>query len=159
MLDKLELPMAEMALITAADLATIQTMLDREAETLKRRKETFEAVLLRKFQTDARAGYTLAKKDTGTITIAAPGSNLLSVKVEIDKKVDWDQTKLPAIFNAMKPEDSRHYGKVAYSVPEAIYKAAPPDVQKTLQAARTLKPGKMKFTFVPVADVEEQEAA
>lgn len=158
MLDKLELPMAQLAELSTADLATLQSHLAREAEVLKKRQAVFGALLLRKFETAARAAYTEAKKDTGTVNLTAPGSNLLALKVEIDKKVEWDQTKLPAIFNKMTPENSRHYAKVDYSVPEAIYKAAPPDVQKTLATARTLKPGKMKFTFVPVAD-EVQEAA
>lgn len=158
MLDKLELPMVQLAEVSTADLATIQAHLDREEATLKRRKDTFAALMLRKFEAAARAAYAEAQKDTGTVNLAAPGSNMLSLKVEIDKKVEWDQTKLPAIFNKMTPENSRHYAKVAYSVPEAIYKAAPPDVQKTLATARTLKPGKMKFTFVPVAEAEAEAA-
>lgn len=158
MLTQLDQPIPQLALLTTAELSTLQAGLNREADVLKRRKETFEALLLRKFETAAREGYTEAKKDTGTITITAPGSNLLALKVEIDKTVVWDQTKLPTIFKAMTPENARHYAKVTYGVPEAIYKAAPPDVQKVLKDARTLKPGKMKFTFVSVGD-EVQEAA
>lgn len=155
MIENLDKPVAELAALTPADLSTIQAAIVREGDVLKRRKATFDAIMLRKFETDARAAYTEAKKDTGTVTIAAPGSNLLALKVEIDKTVVWDQEKLPAIFKAMKPEDARHYAKVTYGVAEDTYKAAPPNVQKELKTARTLKAGKMKFTFVSPAEAQE----
>lgn len=159
MLDNLSKPIPELDKLTTAELKTIQDQLIAADANLKKQKATFEALMLRRFEKDARAAYVEAKKDTGTVNFTAPGSNLLTLKVDVDKKVEWDQAKLSATFNKMKPEDARHYAKVEYKVEEAKYKAAPPAVQADLKGARTVKPGKMKFTFINGAVDEMQEAA
>jgi hypothetical protein len=148
MLDNLDRPVAELDALTTAELRTIQDQLSAAKAKLKQREETYHALLLRRFEKDMRAAYKASGKDTGTVRFPAPGSNLLDLKIEVDKTVVWDQTLLPPIFNAMKPEDARHYAKLTYAVAEDVYKAAVPEVKKKLQTARTLKAGKPKFTFV-----------
>lgn len=129
-------------------LAAFQIKLGAEAALLKRRKETFDALMVRLYGDKARLAYQIAKKDTGVVHIAA--SNTLNLAVDVDKDVKWDQTILRAALDAMTPEDARHYGKVAITVEEKKYTAAPPAIQTTLLRARTVKPGKMKFTFAEV---------
>lgn len=150
MLELLDKPIDE--LITAnyppMTLAAFQLKLAEEAALLKRRKETFDALMVRLYGDKARFAYQIAKKDTGVVHIAA--SNTLNLTVDVDKDVKWDQTILRAALDAMTPDDARHYGKVAITVEEKKYTAAPPAIQTALQRARTVKPGKMKFTFAEV---------
>lgn len=161
MLEQLDMPVASLATnLSAADLATLQAQLDGAKDLLKKRHDTFDAVMLRKFEASARAVYTAEKKDTGTIHL--PATNTMNLKVEIDKTVKWDQTKLYTVFSTMKPEEARHYAKTEYKVEEAKYKAAPPADREKLKGARTVVAGKLKFTFeytVPAEDQIEQEAA
>lgn len=158
MIEKLDTKnIAELAALTTMELSTIQAGLVAAKKTLDTRKATFEALMLRNFETVARAAYVEAKKDTGTVTVTAPGNNLLALKVEVDKTVVWDQEKLNVIFRAMKPEDARHYAKLTYAVDEVKYKGAPPAVQTEFKTARTVKAGKMKFTFIS-PEVEAEAA-
>ena len=41
-------------------------------------------------------------------------------------------------FNSMDEDDARHYCKVTYTIPEAKYNNAPPEVQAVLSEARTV---------------------
>jgi hypothetical protein len=151
MLEHLKRPIPELvADLSPADLKTIQDNLARADAELKRQKEVFAVVMARRYEDKARAVYQAEKKDTGTVNLAA--SNTLSLKVEIDKKVEWAQDALLAIFNKMKPEDARHYAKVKYEVAEAVYKAAPPAVQAQLKTARTVRAGKMRFVLENAVD-------
>lgn len=136
---------------TPQQLARLQYELGVEASILKRRKETFDALMVRLYGDKARLAYQIAKKDTGVVHIAA--SNTLNLTVDVDKDVKWDQTILRGVLDNMAPYDARHYGKVAITVEEKKYSAAPPAIQNQLLRARTVKPGKMKFTFQEVETV------
>ena len=78
-------------------------------------------------------------KDFGTAHIK---ENNMSLKVNVGKKVVWDQNLLKNIFNEMTPENANHYAKVTYAVEERKYTAAPPAVKETLEAARTTEVGR-----------------
>jgi hypothetical protein len=160
MIEQLDLPVAELDKLSTAQLKTIQDQIASAEDLLKKRKGVFEAVLVRRFEKDAKAKYLEEKKDTGTVRLTAPGSNLLELKVEVDKKVEWDQAKTMAWLNKQTPENAKHFGKLKVEIPEAKYTAAPPATQTELRAFRTLKPGKMKFSLVEKEIVEPaQEAA
>jgi hypothetical protein len=161
MIEQLDLPVAELDKLTTAQLKTIQDQLVTADALMKKRKGVFEAALLRRFEKDARAEYTAQQKDTGTVRLAAPGSNLLELKVEVDKTVVWDQAKLFGVFNSMSKEDAAHYAKTKFEVAEDKYKNAPPAVKEKLKAARTVKAGKMKFSIVEkeIAAEVQSEAA
>lgn len=158
MLDKLDLPMAQLAETSTADLAAIQAHLNRTEAELKKRKETFAAVMLRRFGTAAQAAYTEAKKDTGTVNLAAPGSNLLNLKVEVDKTVVWEQDGTLKWLNSLPIDEAKHFGKIKVEIPEAKYAAATPAIQAKLNPLRTVKAGKMKFTFVSPAEAVAEAA-
>lgn len=158
MLEQLDLPVAQLDQLTTAELKTIQDQLASATTLLKTRKGTFDAALVRRFEKDARTEYTAQSKDTGTIRLPAPGSNLLELKVEVDKDIVWDQAKTLAWLNKQTTEDARHFGKLKVEIPEAKYKAATPAIQAELLPLRTLKPSKMKFTIVE-REIVEAEAA
>lgn len=159
MLDKLDQPIASLDGLSTADLKTIQDQLLASIAIAKARKEAFDAVLARRFETAARAQYKQEEKDTGTVRLPAPGSNLLELKVEIDKTVVWDQPGLLGWLNKQKPEDAQHYGKLKAEVAEDKYKNAPPAVRTQLKAFRTVKAGKPRYIIVNREINETKEAA
>lgn len=147
-------PVAELAeLLTVPDLQTLETVLDAEKDALKRRREIFDAILVRRFGEKAKTALVASGRDTGTVNIMA--SNSVELKVTYPKKVEWDQKALRAALDKMKPDDARHYAKVELKVDERKYGAAPPAVQKALLPARTVSCGKPSFSF----KADEAEAA
>lgn len=152
-LTELDAPIEQVAAMPVATLMSFEQALDADADTLKRRKETFTAALVRRFNEDAKKALLAEGKDTGTVNI--PASNSTTLKVTFPKKVEWDQKLLGAALNAMKPEEARHYAKVELKVDERKFTAAPPEVQQALMPARTVKVGKPTFSF----KIDEAEAA
>jgi|GEM_PF-2459103 len=138
------------------ELQDYQERLVADTADLKTRKDVFEAALERKYGDLVQNAYLTAKKDTGTVNVAA--SNTLDLKIERDKTVVWDQAKLRAALDSMNADTARHYAKVSIEIPEAKYNAAPPDIQKTLAEARSIKVGKNKFTFKPNKEAMKEAA-
>ena len=158
MLELLDRPLPTLDSLSTADLKTIQDQLHSQIALVKKRKEALDALLARRFEATAKAKYKEEDKDTGTVRLPAPGSNLLELKVEIDKKVVWAQDGLIAWLNKQKPEDARHYGKLTAEVEEAKFKAAPPAVKAELKAFRTIKASKPRYTIIN-REAETAEAA
>lgn len=133
-----------------AELAQVDADLRLEAALVKSRREKLEALLDRLYGAVVANEYRLASKDTGTVKIAA--SNSLNLAIERDKTVVWDQAIIRAELGALAPVDAQHYGKVTIEVPEAKFAAAPPAIKAALAKARTVKVGRNKYTFKPVAE-------
>jgi hypothetical protein len=85
-----------------------------------------------------------AGKDTGIVHLA---DGEFDVECDLPKKVEWDQDKLTAAFDAMTRSEADHYCKATLEVAEAKYNAAPPHIKALLTPARTVKAGKPKFTL------------
>ena len=62
-------------------------------------------------------------KDFGTAHIVEGN---VAMKVNVGKKVTWDQDVLRDTFNSMTPENAQHYAKLTYAVEERKYTTAPP---------------------------------
>ena len=73
-------------------------------------------------------------KDFGTTTIV---DNDQSVKVQVKKRVEWEQEALERISQSMRTDLVDHYVKKTLSIEERKYTAAPPDLQRLFQEART----------------------
>lgn len=158
MLDDLKRPIADLlAQYTVADYKTIQDQLASRTTELKAQKAIFDALMERKFGDQARQAFKNSDKSTGTVKVAV--TNLVDLKVEVDKEVVWDQTKTMEWLRKQTLENAQHYGKLEVSIPEAKFKAAPPSVQTELKPFRTIKAGKMKFTFSNTEAPEVAEAA
>ena len=78
-------------------------------------------------------------KDFGTAHIVEGN---VAMKVNVGKKVTWDQDVLRDTFNSMTPENAQHYAKLTYAVEERKYTPAPPAIKSTLKAARTTEVGR-----------------
>ena len=77
-------------------------------------------------------------KDFGTTTIV---DNDKSVKVQVKKRVEWDQEALERISDSMRADLVDHYIKKTLTIEERKYTTAPPDLQRLFQEARTASIG------------------
>ena len=89
--------------------------------------------------TVARDALRADGKDFGTAHIVEGN---VAMKVNVGKKVTWDQDVLRDTFNSMTPENAQHYAKLTYAVEERKYTTAPPAIKATLEAARTTEVGR-----------------
>jgi len=81
-------------------------------------------------------------KDFGTATIAEGNSRF---KINIPKKVKWDNDKLQKAFEEMNPDDANHFAKVTFSVDERVYTAAHKKIKDMLEPCRVTEMGKFKI--------------
>ena len=89
---------------------------------------------------------TVTGKETGVITL---NFGSVTVKQDIPKRVDWDQSILKEVYQKIKDadDDPDNYINVKYAVPEKKFSAFPAPVQNMFNPARTVKTGKPKLTF------------
>ena len=81
-------------------------------------------------------------KDFGTATIAEGNSRF---KINIPKKVKWDNDMLKEVFEGMNPDDANHFAKVTFSVDERVYNAAHKEIRDLLEPCRVTEMGKFKI--------------
>lgn len=74
-------------------------------------------------------------KDFGQVTIQDGDYTITYNK---RKKVEWDQGLLKGLLDCMDPEAASFYAKAVYSVPEAKYQNAPPEIKSALSECRTV---------------------
>jgi len=100
-------------------------------EKIKAVKSELEARYLDRAQNSLRQH----GKDFGAVTVQ---DGMHKVKFNLRKRVEWDEGKLLNALNSMDEDTARHYAKVTYSIPEAKYSTAPPEIQARLSDARTV---------------------
>ena len=61
------------------------------------------------------------------------------VTVDFKKRVVWDEATLLRVLGAMDDETARHLATVKYSVAEAKFQNATPDIKAALSEARTVE--------------------
>lgn len=90
-------------------------------------------------------------RDTGTTHIV---DGDFDVSVEIDKSVKWNQKHLAEIFARITAsgEKATDYIDLKYSVSETCFKSWPETLRKPFEAARTVTPGKPKFTLKHIGE-------
>jgi polyisoprenoid-binding protein YceI len=141
------LSIAELAQHGASTLAALANDLEAASTALEARKAKLHAAMVRRYGDGLQRAMVEAGKDTGTFNLNDPSSNELLVKINITKRVEWDQDKLTAILDAMPLDEARHYAKATFKVEEKKFLAAPPAIQGAFAPARSVKPGKPSFTF------------
>jgi hypothetical protein len=131
----------EISKLPAQQLMALQAHLRADEDQLKARKERLQEALNLRFGTS---------RGHGTFWhTTSPG---LSVKVEVPKVVEWDQPKMKSLWRDIATKwhgDPDEYIDTRYFVPENRYKAWPSGLKQEFDAARTVKVGKPKFTFLP----------
>ena len=61
------------------------------------------------------------------------------ITVDFRKKVLWDETILLRVLNSLDEDTARHLATVKYTVAEAKFQNATPDLKAALSEARTVE--------------------
>ena len=133
------------ALATIAEsLATHKETLVRNYEQAKKELEDFNKSLESRYSDTARELLKQEGKDFGTATLV---ENNHKIKIEMRKKIDWDQNSLRDYLETLPPEEASHYAKVSITIPESKFTNAVPEVQNKLKEFRTVSLQGVKVTF------------
>lgn len=130
--------MADMLSVSSSSLSELdifkkeleQKILEAQ-EKLKLIKSEIESRYLERAQDKLRQ----EGKDFGSVTVNDSG---YKVKVNLRKRVEWEPGILIKVLNSMDEDTARHYAQVKYTIPEAKYNAAPPEIKGALSEARTV---------------------
>jgi hypothetical protein len=131
----------------AESLATHKETLVRNYEQAKKELEDFNKSLETRYYDTGRDLLRQEGKDFGTATLI---ENNYKIKIEMRKKVEWDQSRLRDFLETLPPEEASHYAKVSITVPEAKFTNALPEVQDKLKEFRTVSLQGVKVTFEEV---------
>ena len=108
-----------------------------------------DAEYLRRFGSHLESVLTDAGKQSTSVDVEGG----FKAKGSISKTVKWDGAVLQTIAASMSWEEIRHYFKIDFAVPEAIFKALPPGkLKEAVEKARTVKYGDLKVTIEPTGD-------
>ena len=87
------------------------------------------------FDDTARMQLAQQGKDFGQTSMT---SGDYKVTLDYRKRVELDQDELVNALNGMDPDTARHFATVKYSVAEAKFQNAPPEIKASLSEARTV---------------------
>ena len=130
--------MTDMSSVSSSSLSELdifkqeleQTVLEAQ-EKLKLIKSEIESRYLERAQEKLRQ----EGKDFGSVTV---NDNGYKVKVNLRKRVEWEPGVLVKVLNSMDEDTARHYAQIKYTVSEAKFNAAPPEIKGALSEARTV---------------------
>ena len=130
--------MTDVSSVSSATLSEL-FMLKREQEqivleaqeNIKLIKSELESRYAERAQDALRQG----GKDFGSVTV---NDGPFKVKFNFRKRVEWEQPVMLNILNGFDADTARHYVDVKYTIPEAKYNAAPPEIKGALSRARTV---------------------
>ena len=130
------------------NLALTQATLAEKLRQAQKDVHDFNKFLEDRYLEKAKEKLNEEGKDFGTANIFDGNQK---VKIELRKKVEWDQEELTKFLNGLTPEEANHLAKFSISVPEAKFANALPTMQEKLKEFRTVSLQGVKVTF------EEQE--
>lgn len=144
--DIAEMSVSQLANLTAAQLAEVDTNLDQAISWLKAARTKLDTALDQRFGPQGRASLQESGRDFGTTHLNVDG---LHVKFDLPKKVVWDQKKLQSIAQRIvsSGEAIENYIDVKLSVSETRYTNWPPALQQQFSDARTVQAGKPVFNL------------
>ena len=112
--------------------------LKEKYDIAKKELALINEVLDAKHYNEARNELASQNKNFGTVIINTD-SNHLQMKVNVKKKVSWDQAGLMTTLDTqMDADDARHYGKISVTIEERKYTSAPPAIKALLEPHRTV---------------------
>ena len=88
------------------------------------------------FEETARMQLAQQGKDFGQTSMT---NGDFKVTVDFKKRVVWDEATLLRVLGAMDDQTARHLATVKYSVAEAKFQNASPDIKAALSEARTVE--------------------
>ena len=140
--------MTEVQYVDQFNLALTQATLAEKLRQAQKDVHDFNKFLEDRYLEKAKEKLNEEGKDFGTANIF---DGTQKVKIELRKKVEWDQEELTKFLNGLTPEEANHLAKFSISVPEAKFANALPTMQEKLKEFRTVSLQGVKVTF------EEQE--
>ena len=140
--------MTEVQYVDQFNLALTQATLAEKLRQAQKDVHDFNKFLEDRYLEKAKEKLNEEGKDFGTANIFDGNQK---VKIELRKKVEWDQEELTKFLNGLTPEEANHLAKFSISVPEAKFANALPTMQEKLKEFRTVSLQGVKVTF------EEQE--
>ena len=136
--------MSKVEYIDNFNLAETHVRLNANLKNAQKDLQDFNKYLEERYAEQAQQVLNEGGKDFGTANILEGNTQ---VKVEMRKKVEWDQVGLIEYLNTMNPEDADHLSKVSVTIPEAKYTNALPAIQHELKKYRTVSLQGVKVTF------------
>ncbi len=136
--------MSKVEYIEKFNLAETQARLNENLKKAQKDLQDFNKYLEERYTQRAQQVLNDSGKDFGTANLLEGNTQ---VKVELRKKVAWDQEGLIKYLNTLKPEDADHLSKVSVTVPESKYSNALPAIQHELKKFRTVSLQGVKVTF------------
>lgn len=130
--------MTDIASVSSATTAELSILVKEQEQIVVEAQEKIKAIkneLEGRYLDRAQDSLRQHGKDFGSV-IVQDGPH--KVKFNLRKRVEWDEGKLLNALNSMDEDTARHYAKVTYSIPEAKYNTAPPEIQARLSDARTV---------------------
>ena len=125
--------------------------LKEKYDVAKKELALINEVLDAKHYNEARNELASQNKNFGTVIINTD-SNHLQMKVNVKKKVSWDQAGLMTTLDTqMNADDARHYGKISVTIEERKYTNAPPAIKSKLEPHRTVE---MASTTYELEEIE-----
>ena len=100
------------------NLALTQATLAEKLRQAQKDVHDFNKFLEDRYLEKAKEKLNEEGKDFGTANIFDGNQK---VKIELRKKVEWDQENLTKFLNGLTPEEANHLAKFSISVPEAKF--------------------------------------
>ena len=126
------------------NLALTQATLAEKLRQAQKDVHDFNKFLEDRYLEKAKEKLNEEGKDFGTANIFDGNQK---VKIELRKKVEWDQENLTKFLNGLTPEEANHLAKFSISVPEAKFANALPTMQEKLKEFRTVSLKGLKVTY------------
>lgn len=145
-----KMPIGELAALSPEELASLHAEADQALRDAKAVSDWMSAAIELRYADAARRQLVVEGRESGTVRI--PDQGFIAV-AELPKKVTWDQRALRRALDQMGDDEAQHYAKVALSVEERKFSAAPPAIRALLEPARQIATGKLRVSL------ERKEAA
>ena len=117
------------------ELAIYKNELDRIIVEAQEKVKLIKSELEGRYLERAQDTLRQQGKDFGNVTIEEGAHKL---KVSVRRRVEWEEGMLLKVLNSMDEDTARHYAQIKYTIPEAKYNNAPPEVKAALSEARTV---------------------
>ena len=117
------------------ELAIYKNELDRIIVEAQEKVKLIKSELESRYLERAQDTLRQQGKDFGSVTIEDGAHKL---KVNVRRRVEWEEGMLLKVLNSMDEDTARHYAQIKYTIPEAKYNNAPPEVKAALSEARTV---------------------